>query len=608
MSNKITTPGAIFIKHMLPKDSQHKFDLYTPIDKPRMSGLVKILVEDKGGDSHNILNDYAKMFFNKSTEIGSTTPLADYFNESDERQAQFSELENRVTEVLKKNLPKLEQAKELDKIAVDMKGKVEKANIQYMLSRGSTAAKMAAAGARGNLMNMGQSTASPIMGADIKGIPLPVAIKHSFAEGLSNAEHLAMSYGGRASTVMSQLSTEKPGALFKKLTPAVFHEVIMEADCGSRNGVPIPLSDRLSCIGRYEAVTNKLIDEAYYKELHASGHKTVTARNPMTCKAKQGLCQKCYGLTATGQLPFIGQNMGIIAAQSVSEVLTQLMLSTKHSGGVAGRQRNPYEEANNVLTNPENFQDEATIAKTNGLVQSIKKTSLKDHEIVINGEHHFVPNIQEPTISVGDKVRVGDLISTGTANPRELVNLKGAGAGRVYLAGKMREIYSRNAQLDPRHFDVIARNMIKYYEIVEPGESGFLPGDRLDVGVIGGYLREHSKVVPVDSSLNHTLADFTLDLSPGTLLTQNHIDDLKAHNISQVSISESGLKVKALVPGLQSLKMLDKNWVSKLSFNRLHTTIQEAAALGSTSPIHSTEPIASYVMGSEFGEGKDGRY
>jgi hypothetical protein len=77
----------------------------------------------------------------------------------------------------------------------------------------------------------------------------------------------------------------------------------------------------------------------------------------------------------------LARTLGVIAAQSVSEVLTQAMLGTKHQGGVAGRQRNPYEEANNILSNPENFQDEATIAKVNGIVENVEQTSLKDWEI-----------------------------------------------------------------------------------------------------------------------------------------------------------------------------------------------------------------------------------
>jgi len=605
----ITTPGALLIKGMLPnKASQDKFDLYNPIDKKGMSELVNILIEHGGDKGPEIINSLGKLFFNKATEIGATTPLSDYLNDSDERQVLFSEFEIKLTEILKKGLPKMEQAKQLNELARIYSGRLSKENLAYMVSRGSTAARMSKTGARGNPAQLQQGTASPLMAADVKGIPIPLMIRHSYAEGLSNAEHLATSYGGRASTVMSQLSTEKPGALFKKLTPTVFHEIITEPDCGSKTGIPIPITDKLSCVGRVEVSTGKTIDEAYFKQERADGKKFIVARSPMTCKAKEGICQKCYGLAANGEFPFIGQNVGVIAAQSVSEVLTQAMLGTKHQGGVAGKQRNPYEEANNLLSNPENFQDEATISKKNGQVRSLTQTSLKDWEVDVDGHNHFIPNFQEPTVAVGDTVRVGDMLSTGTANPRELVDLKGAGAGRIYLANKMREIYSRNAQLDPRHFDIIARNMIKYNEIVDPGESGFLPGDKVDVGVIAHYLREHSKVVPLEKAENETLAENLLDLTPGTLLTKNHLDDLAAKDIKQVAISNSGLKIQALVPGLQSLKMLDKNWVSKLSFNRLHHTIQEAAALGQKSSVHGTDPIAPYMIGNEFGEGGKGRY
>lgn len=605
----ITTPGALLIKHMLPTDkAKQNFDLYRPIDKGGMKDLINNLLKNGGDTSHEVINELGKLFFNKATEIGATTPLSDYHNESDERQALFSEFEHRVAEVLKQRLPKLEQARQLDKISGELRGRMEKSNLQYMLSRGSTAAKMARTGARGNAQQLSQGTASPMMAADVKGVPIPVAIKHSFAEGLSAAEHLAMSYGGRASTVMSQLSTEKPGALFKKLTPAVFHEVVTEQDCGTKNGIPMKIEDKYALIGRYEAGTNKLIDEVYYKDLKSSGKKTVIARSSMTCHAKEGICQKCYGLAANGKLPDIGFNAGVVASQSVSEVLTQAMLSTKHQGGVAGRQRNPYEEANNLLSNPENFQDEATIAEINGTVNGIHQTSLKDWEVTVGDKTHFIPNFQEPVVKKGDIVRVGDPLSTGTINPEKLVALKGAGAGRVYLGQKMREIYSKNADIDVRHFDLIARNMIKHVQIVDPGESGFLPGDKVEIGKLEDYLKNHSSNVKVDEAQGRTLSNRTLDLTPGTYLTANHIDDLKKQGIKEVPVSESGLIVKPIVPGLQSLKFLDKNWISKLSFNRLHHTIQEAAALGQKSPIHSTEPVASYIIGNEFGEGEKGRY
>jgi len=605
----ITTAGSLLIKHMLPtEEARQKYDVHTPLNKDGMKTLVNNILENGGPKGPETINELGKLFFNKATEMGATTPLSDYENDSDERQAMFSEFEDKVTEVLKKKLPKLEQARELDVIAANYSNKMSKHNLTYMLSRGSTAAAMANSGARGNPKQLSQGTASPMMALDVKGVPIPVVIKHSFAEGLSNAEYLAMSYGGRASTVMSQLSTEKPGALFKRLTPNVFHEVISEDDCKTRNGVPILVKDKASVLGRYEAVTNVLVDERRYNELRMSKREKIVLRNPMTCEAKSGICQKCYGLAANSKVPEIGQNVGVIAAQSVSEVLTQAMLSTKHQGGVAGRQRNPYEEANNILSNPENFQDEATIAEVNGKVDKLEQTSLKDWEIHVNGVKHFVPNIQDPLVKVGDKVRVGDTLSTGTLNPRTLVGLKGAGAGRIYLANKMREVYSRNAHLDPRHFDVIARNMIKYHEVIDPGSSDLIPGEKIDMNTLTSHLQAHSSNVELKNSLGKTLASGVMGVTPGTTMTQNHIDDLTDHGVTHVDVDNSGLKIKALVPGLQSLKLLDRNWISKLSFNNLHKVIAESAALGSSAPIHSHDPVSSYVFGNEFGEGGQGKY
>ena len=154
---KITTPGAILVKHMLPtQKARENFDLYSPLTKGGMKKLINVLIEHGGPNSHETINELGRLFFNKATEIGATTPLDDYINDSDERQAIFSEFEHRVTEVLKKKLSKLEQAKALNEISIDIRGRMEKDNLRYMLSRGSTAAKMAVTGARGNPLQLGQ--------------------------------------------------------------------------------------------------------------------------------------------------------------------------------------------------------------------------------------------------------------------------------------------------------------------------------------------------------------------------------------------------------------------------------------------------------------------
>jgi DNA-directed RNA polymerase subunit beta' len=608
MANEFTTPGAIKLKSEMPTQaSKDAFDLYQPLNKNGVSELVRNLVKNGGPGAMEHVNSLAKTFFGRATEIGASTPLSDYINDSDERTAIIEEFDTKAQMIM--NGPDTKQVKnhKLAELTGAYNGKISKQNLDFLLAKGSTAAMMANSGARGNPNQLASGTSTPLMSLNVKGELIPVVIKNSFAQGMTPAQMMALSYMGRSSTVLSQLSTALPGALFKKLSPTVFHEVVTMVDCGTKNGISVDISDKKSLLGRFLRGTSIEIDDAELKSLERDGIKKVNVRSSMTCEAKEGVCQRCFGIMANGVLPEIGTNVGVIAAQSVSEVLTQAMLSTKHKATVGERKGNAYEQANNLLSNPsENFANEATISTLNGEVSAIRPTALGDNHVYVNEKMHFVPIDQNLKVQVGDKVRIGQALSTGTLNPRTLVGLRGIGAGREYMAKELRDIYGGG--LDPRHFELIAKNLIKYVEIVDPGQTAFLPGEKVDVNQVRKYLESKASELPVDRAEGKVLAKGVFSLTPGTLLDANHIQELKDDGVKTVSVSNSGLKVRPIVPGLQSAKMLDRDWVSKLSFSRLRDTLKESAAVGAESDVHSVSPITSYVLGHEFGDGKDGKY
>lgn len=607
-NEKYTTAGAILLKHSMPTvEAKKSFDIYRPLDKSGVADMVSMLLKHGGPEAHEHINNLGKVFFNKATEIGASTPLTDYINDSDERQALIQEYDFKVKQILSKNLPPKEKNEKLAELTGSYNTKIEKQNLDHLLQKGSTAAKMAKTGARGNPMQLASGTASPLMSINARGELIPVVIKHGFAEGMTPAEHLAMSYMGRGSTVLAQLSTALPGALFKKLAPTVFHEVITEDDCKTQNGIVVPVTDKKSLVGRYQAGTNRLFTEEYLKDLANSGVAQVKARSPMTCEAHDGVCKHCYGLMGNGKPAHVGENVGVIAAQSVSEVLTQAMLSTKHKASVGERKGNQYEQAANILLNPAaNFKDEATISEINGKITEIKKTPLGDTQVFVNEKMHFVPNDQSVKVALGDKVKQGQALSTGTVNPRKLVSLRGLGAGREYMANELRDIYKGG--LDPRHFEIISKNLMKYVEVTDPGETGFLPGDKVDVAQVARFLNKKTEELPIEKAEGGILAKGVHSVTSGTLLDANHISELKDSGVKSVHVTNSGLRVAPIVPGLQTAKLLDPNWISKLSFSRLKDTLQQSAAIGAESSLHSTDPITPYIIGREFGEGDHGKY
>lgn len=85
---------------------------------------------------------------------------------------------------------------------------------------------------------------------------------------------------------------------------------------------------------------NSLIDEKISERLaECIEEKNLDAyiRSPITCQSKEGVCQKCYGYDLSiGRLPEVNTRVGVLAAQSIGEPGTQMVLRTFHSGGVKG--------------------------------------------------------------------------------------------------------------------------------------------------------------------------------------------------------------------------------------------------------------------------------
>lgn len=603
---QIITPGALLIRSMLPEEAKKHFDPSQVLNKNGVKDLISNVIVHGGDKAADTISDLSHLFFNTATDHGYSTPLSDYYNDSDERTAMLGEYETAVNHVNnKEGLSERERREHLLDISTKYQKLLTDQNLKYMTSRKSTAALMAQTGARGNPAQLQQATSSPIQSKRIDGTPIPLAITHSFAEGLTPAEHLAMSYWGRGNTVQAQLSTSKPGDMFKSITPNLYHEVVTVPDCHTANGIVEPIAEKKRILYHFEAGSNRLIDERYFNDLKQDGVKSVKVRNTQTCQAKDGVCQKCYGLDSRGHLPEIGENVGVIAAQSASEVLTQMILGTKHDAK-SGKSANPFDMTSNLLTNQEKFPDKAILSDVNGEVTHVETTSLGDSKVHVSGKEYFVPNSQDVIVGEGHKVKIGQPLSTGMINPRELVSLRGLGEGRRYMSNKLSEIYGGG--MDPRHFDLIAKNMIKYVKVRDAGETGYLPGQVVAVNHIQDALQRDQEMLPLERANGKRLARPILELTPGTLLDQNHIQYLNKHGVSEVHTTNSGLVVDPLVPGIKTVKLNDTNWLSRLAFKQIGKTLREAAATGMESEATSTDPITPYILGGAFGEGENGKY
>lgn len=85
-------------------------------------------------------------------------------------------------------------------------------------------------------------------------------------------------------------------------------------------------------------IGDRFISEDTIRSLETKNIETIRVRTMLGCRAKGGVCQRCYGLRYnTRRLPEIGSSVGVESSQCIGEPAAQLSLSLFHTGGEAGK-------------------------------------------------------------------------------------------------------------------------------------------------------------------------------------------------------------------------------------------------------------------------------
>nr|YP_635872.1 beta'' subunit of RNA polymerase [Oltmannsiellopsis viridis]Q20EX3.1 RecName: Full=DNA-directed RNA polymerase subunit beta''; AltName: Full=PEP; AltName: Full=Plastid-encoded RNA polymerase subunit beta''; Short=RNA polymerase subunit beta'' [Oltmannsiellopsis viridis]ABB81940.1 beta'' subunit of RNA polymerase [Oltmannsiellopsis viridis] len=215
---------------------------------------------------------------------------------------------------------------------------------------------MAFSGARGNVSQVRQLVGMRGLMADPQGQIINFPIQSNFREGLTLTEYVISCYGARKGVVDTALRTATSGYLTRRLVDVAQHVIVYQFDCQTTRGIllntikvgnttSISLQKRL--VGRvsaediYNSKTNtKEVSRnqeitPILAEQISQNHNQVLVRSALTCQAKHGVCQLCYGWSlAQGSLVSLGEAVGVVAAQSIGEPGTQLTMRTFHTGGV----------------------------------------------------------------------------------------------------------------------------------------------------------------------------------------------------------------------------------------------------------------------------------
>ena len=232
---------------------------------------------------------------------------------------------------------------------------------------------------------------------------------------------------------------------------------------------------------------NRRAGKAALAEMAAAGIEEVTIRTVMTCHAEHGVCQKCYGWDlATSRPVNIGTAVGIIAAQSIGEPGTQLTMRTFHTGGVAGEDITHGLPRVQELFEARKPKGLAVLAEISGTLQisgdkQSKTITIHDQqgnfrEYVVSARAQMLPGVTD-----GCEVKVGQQLTKGSVNPHDLLRLTDPNTTLRYIVSQVQGVYvSQGVDINDKHIEVIARQMLRKVAVMDAGESDFLPGRQVN--------------------------------------------------------------------------------------------------------------------------------
>lgn len=424
---------------------------------------------------------------------------------------------------------------------------------------------------------------SPLQVTTSDGDVVPNPVRKAYSEGLGLADYWDSIPGVRTGTLSRVKGTSDPGAKAKDLVNLNISSVVSTDDCGTTQGVTVGTDD-IDIEARYLLKTTEAGSKTYKRNTLVDGEilsqlkkhlKAVDVRSPMGCKAPRGICAKCAGFNERGKDYELGENAGVISAQSLSEPLTQMAMNAFHTGGSASGAGasvgDHFEHLAKLLTVPKTLRGSAKIAPKDARVLDVAEdTTVGGYKITLEGvdERISVAHDKEVLVKKGDMVKAGQALSSGPINPQELLEVSGMPAVREHIVNEMHRVY-KGYGVRRRHVEMLVKNLTASVEVIEDPEADYAPGDRITTRT------------------------------------------LKATNEERKEQGKPLIKSKPILLSInQAVRVgTEGDFLAQMNYQHVRTSLLDGMAHGAKSSLHGHNPIPGMAVGYTLGKtGKEGQY
>ncbi len=261
-------------------------------------------------------------------------------------------------------------------------------------------------------------------------------------------------------------------------------------------------------------------------------------------------------------------------------------------------------------------KDHAIIAESDGYVRfgkdykNKRRITIESVDDSIAPLEYMVPKGKHIPVQEGDFVQKGDYIMDGNPAPHDILRILGVEALANYMIDEVQDVYRlQGVKINDKHIEVIVRQMLQKFEILDSGETTLLKGEHVDKAELDEY---NNKAASHGMRLA-TAEPILLGITKASLQTRSFISAASFQETTRVLTEASVQGKRDKLVGLKENVIVGRlipagtggatSRVKKVALDR-DTLVVEArrndaeAAAALAAPAPSSEPTAEDVFGS----------
>ncbi|MBU2052039.1 MAG: DNA-directed RNA polymerase subunit beta' [Patescibacteria group bacterium] len=503
-----TTVGRLLFNQALPKALQFINDEVNASGiKSLMKKALKLCSRE---ETVKLIDDLKSLGFVVATNSGISVAVTDckIIDNKDKLISEANKKAALIEENYKNGLITMDEKRRLsNELWMDTTDIIAQATWNNFESNNAVKTIINSGGTRASKDQVKQLAAMRGLVVDPLGKIVELPTKSNFREGLSIFEYVTSARGSRKGLTDSAIKTADAGYLTRRLVDVAHDMIIRLEDCGTKNSLLLTnagtrqKSFATRIVGRFlaEKIINPktkkvllkkgaLIEEELAEKIVNAKVSQVFVRSPLTCQARYGLCAQCYGWDFSTKKPVtIGAPVGVIAAQSIGEPGTQLTMRVKHFGGIVVSDVTQGLPRVEELFEARTPKLAAPLAEIPGKIK-IKETN-QGYQLTITPvgskgqmRTYLVPLTAILKVKNNELVAVGDHLSTGPLNVKNLLGTIGILRAQEYLIEEIQAVYeSQGIPIHDKHFEVIVRKMSDKVQVDSVGDTKLLIGEFVEL-------------------------------------------------------------------------------------------------------------------------------